>query len=172
MSLQKSRGVSLIELIFVIVTVSILAVWATTKMPSRSRYAVVVARDRAMRDIRFIQNASVSQYKTYGIVFDLTNNKYSVYLGDHNFSNIIDEPSIPRSYIIDYAEEYKAEVEIVSTDLAGHILQFDLYGEPSDISGNITSQKTIVVRDIITNKTIKVMIEPSTGALSHEFLVL
>ena len=157
----------MIELIMVMLVISALAVGVLNILPSPSGMQLVSARNQLMRDIRFAQNAAVTQQAAYGLKLDIAQQKYSIYQGEANYSNIIQNPVNQRPYEVDLSSAYSNYVELLSTDLAGEVVQFDLFGSPFDTGGTVNVRKNVILRDTKTGDTRQILIQPITGGVKE-----
>ena len=161
--MKSPTGYTLIELIIVIVIISILSAIVIVKYPAPSKMYLQACNDKLIRDLRFAQNTAILQKQITGVKLDLTLNKYCIYQGDQNFTNVLTDPSDSSRYEILLNTTFPG-VKIISTTLGGLFVQFDADGVPFESAGRISSIEQIILSET-SSKNATINIIPETGTI-------
>lgn len=127
------RGFTMIELVMVIVIVGILAALAMPRFESFNFIKLEGAVNKAVSDLRYVQQLAVSRHDTYAVSFDPAGETYRAFRVSDN--SAIQDP-FSRRYLdpwVDFTADPKyGGIDIFSADFGGSpILTFDWEGVPS-----------------------------------------
>ena len=87
---MKFKGFTVIELIMVIVVIGIIAIVFFTQLSPYYNIKSVSAAHRILSDIRYAQQLAIQRHTDAGVVFDVDDNSYFVYIT--NTSTIAADP--------------------------------------------------------------------------------
>lgn len=151
-------GFTLIEIIIVVVILAIAAVTAIPMMSSAGSVQIRSAANMIAADLEYARSMSISRGQKYSVVFDDTNESYSIYReGD---VSPIDHPvkkGFP--YTINFQNERRlGKVDITNVDFnSTDRVTFDCLGSP-DNGGTISLNAN--------GPTATITVEPVTGYIS------
>ena len=148
-----------------VITMAVAAVFAAVlSMPilSMGGNLVNAAASKIAFDMRYAQQLAVNTNGQCGVSFNITNNRYSVYIG--TTSNLATDPFTRKPMTTDLSiEKQYRGVRLISTNFNNRIY-FDYMGRPYNNSNALlTSQGVVTIRHGTTNKT--VTIQPNTGEI-------
>jgi prepilin-type N-terminal cleavage/methylation domain-containing protein len=157
-ALSFLTGVTLIELVMVIVVLAILA--STWVVISLGPNKLIGASNKLMSDLRYAQQLAISRQVYCGASFNISGNSYFVYIG--TTSTKATDPYSGGDLSVDYdtASEYKG-VALSSTNF-GDRIYFDYMGRPYDNSDVLLSSQGAVILHLGSYSN-TVQIEPNTG---------
>ena len=156
--MKNVKGTTLMELILTIIIIGILVLIIAPKIKIGGSN-LDCALKLLITHLRYAQNLAINRQQTFGVEFDLNNNKYTVYQG--SIGNPVKDPhKIQDDLIVDF-DTYpnlkgvslsSAQFPTPATDW----VNFDSLGAP-------TSGGTVVLSYGGNNKTME--IHPSTGSV-------
>ena len=177
---MRKSGFTIIEIIMVIVLLSILAFVVIAR---GGYYPVKLngAGEKLLSDIRYAKRLAMTNHRIYGILFDVSENSYTVYdygeppLDPEEEPSAVEDPYRPGDPLtVDYQDEdgYYNGIEIISAVFGEtNELRFDSfgvpYGAPDDDNDNKLEENGGVELGYRGNDFIITVI-PRTGKVSHE----
>jgi type II secretory pathway pseudopilin PulG len=154
-------GVTLIELVFVIVMLGVLTFVLVPKFDSYRQIELRTAVKDLAADLRYAQSQAIATRVRHGIVFDSAAERYTVYRGD---------PSTPASDFLDRGRALRRQwdrVELVVAEFDGAAsIEFDSMGLPFNAAGNELSAAGFVVFTEGTD-TDTVRVQALTGKVAY-----
>lgn len=161
----NKNGLTLIELIIIVTIVSILGATIAVYFTRGYTYRLDAARSKLASDIKYVQQLAITKQKNFGICFEPEENRYYAYV--ESTENNIKHPLTRDNFIVDYNQDSKfSGVNLVSTNLAGNLLQFNPIGEPSDGESLLDYEGRINISYKEQSYIIK--IEKNTGKIGVE----
>ena len=139
-----AKGFTLIELVLVIALLGILASAAVVAVFNYKKSYIEVAKHKIVSDINLAQTwAMTKKGTTFGVFFDSTNNRYTVYEG--TTATPVDDPLTKQDLIENFT--HFPGVSIV----ANYTVEFNQYGAPITGGGG-----SLQITDGTVTKTITV----------------
>ncbi len=142
---QGLRGFTIVELVMVIVIIGILSVIAHSRFTTYYDLKLEGAARKLAADIRYAQQFSLSQHVTHGIEFDVTNNRYRIYVvstGVNVTDPLTREAGVSgqnwtSGYVVTYNTDPEFEgIDLTSASFGGTAtLRFTSLGKPQDSTG-------------------------------------
>lgn len=133
-------GVTLIELVFVILMLGVLTFVLVPKFEAYQQIELRTAVKDLAADLRYAQSQAIATRIRHGIVFDSGAERYTVYRGD---------PSTPAPDFLDRGKALRRQwdrVELVVAEFDGApSIEFDSMGLPYNAAGNELSAAGLVV---------------------------
>ena len=177
---MRKSGFTIIEIIMVIVLVSILAFVVIARSGSYYPVKLNGAGEKLLSDIRYAKRLAMTNHRIYGILFDVSENSYTVYdygeppLDPEEEPSAVEDPYRPgNDLIVDYDEEgYYNGIEIISAVFGEtNELRFDSFGVPygapdNDNDNKLDANGSVELRYRGNDFIITVI--PRTGKVSHE----
>jgi len=160
------EGVTIIELVMVIVMISILAVLAIPRVDTFYAMKLEGTVKKVVSDIRYTQQLALARHENYKIIFNAGNDSYVVQrAADNSYAT---DPFTRTNMQINLSSDPQfGGVNIATTNLASGTLQFNWEGIPQDATGAALSEQGSVQLDYHGNsKTI--YITPDTGRVRVE----
>lgn len=163
--MKNQKGVTIIELIMMILILGILALAVMPKTTAEPRVRLEAACQKIALDLRYVQAMSLAQQVRFGISFDPAAETYFAYR--INAGTKARDPQTRNDFDVSFAgiNEFKG-MDIASTNFSNKI-EFDPTGAPYDGSGVILSgQGVITVQTAGGAYSRTVRIEARTGKVS------
>jgi len=157
------KGVTLIELVMVLVLIGILAVAVIPKTTAtKGNIRLQAACQKVALDLRYMQQMAMAQRVRFGISFDTGDESYFGYRV--NTGTKATDPHTQGDLEVEFDEmaEFN-DIVIASTDFSDAV-EFDSIGTPYDGNGDALSSEgvlTLETTDGASSKTVR--IEPVTG---------
>ncbi len=179
---MRKSGFTIIEIIMVIVLVSILAFVVIARSGSYYPVKLNGAGEKLLSDIRYAKRLAMTNHRIYGILFDVSENSYTVYdygeppLDPEEEPSAVEDPyrpGNPEGLRVDYDDnKYYNGIEIISAVFGEtNELRFDSlgvpYGAPDDDNDNKLDANGSVELGYRGNDFIITVIA-RTGKASHE----
>lgn len=163
--MKKDKGVTLIELVMVIVILGIVALIAMPKAVTSQAVRLEAACQKTASDLRYAQQMALAQQVRFGISFDPVNEAYFVYRV--NTGTVARDPQTRNNFNISFSalNEFKG-IDIASTNFSNKI-EFDSIGAPYDGNGVILSSQGVITLQAqagLYSRTVR--IEAKTGKVS------
>ena len=173
---MRKSGFTIIEITMVIVLLSILAVVIITRSGSYYPAKLNGAGEKLLSDIRYAKRLAMTNHRIYGILFDVSENSYTVYdygeppLDPEEEPSAVEDPYRPGNPLtVDYDEDrYYNGIEIISAVFGEtNELKFNPFGVPYDgDNAELAANGSVVINYRGNDFTITVI--PRTGKVSHE----
>lgn len=163
--MKNQKGVTLIELVMIIVILGIVALASMPKTTAEPRVRLEAACQRIALDLRYVQAMSLAQQVRFGISFDPATETYFAYRV--NVATKARDPQTRNNFDVSFTElnEFKG-MDIASTSFSNKV-EFDSTGAPYDGSGVILSSQGIITIQATGGAYSRtVSIEPKTGKVS------
>ncbi|PJC47001.1 MAG: hypothetical protein CO035_07975 [Candidatus Omnitrophica bacterium CG_4_9_14_0_2_um_filter_42_8] len=163
--MKNLKGVTLIELIMMILILGILALAIMPKTTAEPRLRLEAACQRIALDLRYAQEMSLAQQVKFGASFDPAAEAYFVYRVSVETKAV--DPQTRNDFDVSFTalNEFKG-MDIAGTNFSNKI-EFDSTGAPYDGSGIIlSSQGVITIQAAGGAYSRTVRIEPKTGKVS------
>lgn len=163
--MKNLKGVTLIELIMMILILGILALAIMPKTTAEPRVRLEAACQKIALDLRYVQSMSLAQQVRFGISFDPATETYFAYRV--NVGTKARDPQTRNDFDVSFVtlNEFKG-IDIASTNFSNK-MEFDSTGAPYDGSGVILSSQGIVTIQTaggVYSRTVR--IEAKTGKVS------
>lgn len=131
----KNEGISLIELIMVIVIIGILSVSVAPRFETFYSIRFRTAAKKLVSDIRYAQSTAVSQHANISMTFYIANDTYLTYFTSNGTA--IRDPFTHTSMIMDYnTDPQYPGIDIAAVSFNGtNTLRFNWEGKPQDYNG-------------------------------------
>jgi prepilin-type N-terminal cleavage/methylation domain-containing protein len=155
------NGVTLIELVMVIVMISILAVLAIPRFESFYYIKLQGAAKRVISDIRYTQQMALARHEKYKIVFSTGTDSYEVRrVSDNSYAT---DPFTRANLNVSLSSDAQFQgIDIAATNLTSGTLQFNWQGVPLDVTDSALSADASVRLDY-KGYSVTVYITPDTG---------
>lgn len=156
-------GVTLLELVMVIIILSITAMGVIPLMSLGEQAQVYSAADSLAVDLNYARNLAITQAKVFTVRFDLDQETYQI----EDANGVITHPVNKKAYQVAFpADKRLCGVDIVnaSFDSSTSLVRFDYQGSPYNDSGNPLNSGIVTLR--ADSETRFVVIEPVTGVIS------
>jgi len=150
-SILNKSGFTLIEIIFVIILLAIVAALAYPRFSSVSSIRLNTALDKLKSDVYYAQELAVTTHANCGI-FIISPNSYRIYKGGSTAT-----PALDPATFSDYDITLDPGITI-ATPAAGAKVEFDNFGVPYDGNGALAAEALIIL-----NGTKTIRITPQTG---------
>jgi len=160
--MQSKRGFTLLELIILIVILGFAVLIAVPNIDSYLDARIYSCAQKISSDIRYTQYLSIAEHKSYGVVFNASNNYYQVY--EVATGNLAIDPysRAGMGLNLDATEEYKG-VSISSVNIdSSNVIRFSSLGEPLNSSGNVLASLGTIILNY-SGKSKMVTMYPVTG---------
>ena len=147
---------TLLEIIAVLVIISIAALIAIPMFSSASETQLRAAANMIAADLEYARSMAISKQKTYKVVFDETNESYTV----EDAGSVISHPVIiGKDYEIKFSDDSRVnQVDIVEVDFNSSLqVEFNYLGSP-DSGGT--------VRLAARSSTMTITVEAVTGFIT------
>ena len=149
------NGVTLIELVMVIVLIGIIAAFVMPMLGNITTTEAGSFTDKLRADMRYAQDLAMTQSQRVQVNF--TANSYSITIA----GNPIVDPSNGRNYPVTLGTGEYAGISLSNT-FGGSIVIFDSLGGPYDSNGALTANQSVTVAPV--GHTITVTMQ--TGAVN------
>lgn len=155
------KGLTLIELIIVIVIISLLTLVIVKYFGNIYSFRLQAATNKLFSDIEYVQQLSITKQIRYGIKFNPDTDSYKAYKED--VSSVIKDPVTKKDFIINFDSEREySGVDLVSTNLEDNKVEFTPKGTPVDGSDSPISFEGEVNLNLKDNSS-TIKIEEKTG---------
>jgi prepilin-type N-terminal cleavage/methylation domain-containing protein len=162
---KREKGVTLVEMIMVLVLVGIAYAIAAPRIGAAlNTLRLNGAAQKISADIRYAREMAISRHETYGIEFDQAGNSYQVFQLSGSVKITVLDPYRGTPFTVDFdlLPEYKGVVISGVNACAGGLcttqeIRIDAFGRPTDAFNNSFSSPAAIVLQIGSlSKTIQV----------------
>jgi len=163
--MKNPRGVTLIEMVMIIVILGIVALIAMPKAVTSQAVRLEAACQKIASDLRYAQQMALAQQVRFGISFNPASEAYFVYRV--NTGTVAIDPQTRNNFNVSFVtlNEFKG-IDIVSTNFSDKI-EFNSAGEPYDGNSVILSSQGVITLQAqagLYSRTVR--IEAKTGKSS------
>lgn len=157
-------GFTIVELVMVLVIVGVLSIVIMTDLNlSLKATRLEAVKWKLKSDLIYAQGLSVTQQVNHGIIFDPSQETYSVYR--QNTSDIINDPLTKQPFTVNYLSESNFKgIELVSISFDSNWVEFDSYGRPSDGAGFLTNDGTVTLSN--GSASVSITVTKNTGKVN------
>lgn len=157
-------GVTLLELIMVMMILAIIAVGVVPLMSLGEQTQVYAAADRLAADLNYARHLAITRGESITVRFYPILEKYQIEDSD----GVIDNPVTKQSYEVDFPNDKRlSSVDIVQVNFdLTYKVRFDYQGAPYNGWGTSLNSGQVTLR--ADSETQYVTVEPVTGVISVE----
>ena len=156
--------------VMVILLISTLAVVIIPRIVRIHPFRLDGAAQKMLSDVKYAQRLAMARHQIHGVLFELVEEKYTVYIVNEDGTTPVDDPFHPGDpLIVDYDDEKQFNgVDLHSASFGdGMEVRFDSFGVPLDGSDvPLGDMGSVVLR--CGGEEITIQVTPRTGKIEVE----